>query len=97
VREEIAEYLSSQGKFREMFDEYINTRKALQDSQEHEKFICDICECDPIKGIRYMCSVCPNFDLCSVCEAKGAHSEHALLKIRKPSQAPAKLICQYLN
>jgi hypothetical protein len=25
----------------------------------------------------------------------GVHSEHALLKIRKPEQAPAKLICQF--
>jgi len=51
----------------------------------------------PIRGIRYMCSVRPNFDICERCEATGAHSQHALLKIRKPEWAPAKLICQYGN
>jgi len=51
----------------------------------------------PIKGIRYMCSVCSNFDICENCEVKGVHNQHAMLKIRKPEIAPAKLICQYKN
>jgi hypothetical protein len=44
-----------------------------------------------------MCSVCSNFDICEECEAKGVHSHHSMLKIRKPELAPAKLICQYKN
>ena len=51
----------------------------------------------PIKGIRYMCSVCSNFDICENCERNGVHAGHAMLKIRKPEFAPAKLICQYKN
>ena len=51
----------------------------------------------PIVGIRYMCSTCNNYDLCQNCEAKGVHSEHAMLKIRKAGQAPNKIVCQYAN
>lgn len=51
----------------------------------------------PIKGIRYMCSVCSNYDICENCERTGVHAGHAMLKIRKPEFAPAKLICQYKN
>jgi len=40
-----------------------------------------------------MCSVCTNYDICEKCESKGIHIEHPMLKIRKVSQAPAKLIC----
>ena len=30
----------------------------------HENISCDGCEVTPIKGIRYKCSVCTNFDYC---------------------------------
>jgi hypothetical protein len=51
----------------------------------------------PIRGIRFMCSVCSNYDLCENCEKAGVHMHHPMLKIRKAHQAPAKLICQYKN
>jgi len=51
----------------------------------------------PIKGIRYMCSVRSNFDICEECERKGIYNQYAMLKIRRPEYAPAKLICQYRN
>jgi hypothetical protein len=58
-------------------------------SQEgtHPGVVCDSCN-SSIAGIRYKCSVCPDFDLCQTCEAKsGLHdSSHAFLKITKPSQ-----------
>lgn len=44
-----------------------------------------------------MCSVCGDTDFCQKCEREGVHSQHPLLKVRKPDQAPAKLICQYKN
>ena len=49
----------------------------------HENVICDGCNASPIIGDRYKCSVCPDFDLCSTCEAAGKHpSSHTLLKIK---------------
>jgi len=46
--------------------------------------ICDSCE-QPIVGIRYKCSSCPDYDLCEACEAKpGVHdASHQFLKLRK--------------
>lgn len=37
-------------------------------------------------GTRFKCTVCPNYDLCSACQAKGTHTEHALLPIWNPMQ-----------
>jgi len=49
---------------------------------------CDSCK-QNISGIRYKCSVCPDFDLCSDCEAKNLEQNfhpqlHYFLKINKP-------------
>lgn len=30
----------------------------------HKETSCDICQVQPIIGIRYKCSVCINYDLC---------------------------------
>lgn len=68
-----------------------------QVEQKHTRVICDGCQMTPIPGIRYMCSVCSNFDLCFKCEAKGVHIHHPMLKIRKAHQAPHSFICQYTN
>lgn len=54
------------------------------ESDVHYGVICDNCQ-GKISGIRYKCSTCPDFDLCSACEAKpGVHdSSHVFLKILK--------------
>lgn len=51
---------------------------------EHKDIICDNCESENIMGVRYKCSECDDYDLCEKCEAKGVHSHHTFLKIRKP-------------
>ncbi|CAD8110638.1 unnamed protein product [Paramecium primaurelia] len=57
----------------------------------HEKIMCDGCKMFPILGIRYKCPICQDFDLCEKCEDLGTH-KHAMLKIRKPEQAPSILV-----
>ncbi|XP_077387226.1 sequestosome-1 [Festucalex cinctus] len=52
----------------------------------HTNVMCDGCE-GPVAGVRFKCSVCPNYDLCSACQAQGKHTEHPLLPIWHPLQA----------
>jgi len=68
--------------------DYLGKRAADQSAIIHERVECDGCGVAPITGIRYKCSVCPNFDYCDKCEMEKPHS-HPFLKIRKPDQAPA--------
>lgn len=46
----------------------------------HENVSCDGCGDNPIRGLRYKCSVCKDFDYCAKCEERLQH-EHAFLKI----------------
>lgn len=80
-----------------MFVEHVQTKQEVQDEVVHEQYACDGCEVKPIKGVRYMCSVCGDYDLCQNCEKSGVHNHHTMLKIRHPRQAPHKLVCQYGN
>jgi len=52
--------------------------------------ICDNCS-SPIRGIRYKCLVCADFDLCEACEQlPNIHNEaHSFVKVRKPLQGRA--------
>src|SRR5262249_35660282 len=34
------------------------------DSDVSHNVVCDNCQKDPIRGIRYVCTTCPNVDLC---------------------------------
>jgi len=40
--------------------------------------------------VRYKCNICPDYDLCAKCHAKGTHrdTEHAMTKIDKPRRCP---------
>ena len=57
----------------------------------HTGVACDGCGVNPIRGLRYKCSVRKNYDLCATCEERGNH-EHAFLKIRRPGGAPDVMI-----
>lgn len=68
--------------------DYLGKRAADQAAVVHSDVICDGCNTTPLHGIRYKCSVCPNFDFCDKCEAEKSHP-HPFLKIRRPEQVPA--------
>uniref|UniRef100_A0A1A8DWZ2 Protein ref(2)P n=1 Tax=Nothobranchius kadleci TaxID=1051664 RepID=A0A1A8DWZ2_NOTKA len=51
----------------------------------HPNVTCDGCE-GPVVGTRFKCSVCPDYDLCSTCQARGTHTEHPLLPVWHPLQ-----------
>lgn len=91
VRTEVREYCLT--SFQGMFKDFLEKKRADQAEIIHAGFECDGCGMCPIKGIRYMCSVRGNYDLCEACEAKGVNAKYSMLKIRKPEFAPAKLIC----
>ncbi|MCQ2820732.1 MAG: hypothetical protein MJ252_26005 [archaeon] len=55
----------------------------------HKHYWCNQCRKGPIKGIRYNCLICKDFDFCEECESKyGQEHGHPLLKIRRPELAP---------
>jgi hypothetical protein len=56
----------------------------------HSNIRCDGCNQFPLVGVRFKCTVCPDYDLCASCESKNEHpAEHALLKLKEPSAPPA--------
>uniref|UniRef100_W5KW74 Protein ref(2)P n=1 Tax=Astyanax mexicanus TaxID=7994 RepID=W5KW74_ASTMX len=49
----------------------------------HPGVTCDGCE-GQVAGTRFKCTLCPDYDLCSTCQAKGLHKDHPLLPIFHP-------------
>jgi len=41
----------------------------------HEGYGCDGCAVTPIKGNRYSCKECEDFDFCEICHTNGFHAE----------------------
>lgn len=84
-REEIKERVA-QGFSEEKPKTEPEAKKEEEDPRVHVGVTCDSCEMCPIVGVRYKCSVCPNYDLCEACEAKGVHKEHTFVKINSRAQ-----------
>ncbi len=61
-----------------------------EDSENvHVGIECSICGCKNIKGIRYLCGICSDYNMCEDCEKiVGKEHNHPLLKIRKPNLTP---------
>ena len=61
----------------------------------HYGIKCNICGCKEIKGIRYLCGVCSNFNLCQACEKNyGRKHNYPFLKIRNPELSPISFTCK---
>ncbi len=56
----------------------------------HPGVVCDGCD-SPIRGPRFKCIECPDYDLCKRCESKGLHEEHQFVKFRKPQIGRTRL------
>jgi len=44
--------------------------RSTGDSEVHENVSCDGCGLSPIRGARWKCSVCADYDLCDVCHSQ---------------------------
>ena len=44
---------------------------ANAEGAQHPGVSCDGCKSKEVKGFRYKCAVCDNYDLCGNCETKG--------------------------
>ena len=64
----------------------IAEEQARKDGYVHRRVTCDSCNVTPIRGIRYRCANCHDYDLCEQCEAMQIHIKtHLFYKIRVPA------------
>ena len=62
-----------------------NNNLSLSHNIIHKGITCSNCKATDIKGIRYKCTSCSNFNLCDICEAFNIHDiHHIFIKIRIP-------------
>ena len=47
----------------------------------HPEFWCDVCGMNPIKGVRFRCTVRKEYDLCQICYDKDL-SGHAMIEMK---------------
>ena len=64
----------------------IAEEQARKDGYVHRAVTCNSCNAMPIRGIRYRCANCVDFDLCEQCEALQVHPKtHLFYKVRVPA------------
>ncbi|MCJ1400538.1 hypothetical protein MMC11_003744 [Xylographa trunciseda] len=65
---------------------HIAEDQARRGGYVHRGVSCNGCNTQPIRGIRYRCSNCADFDLCEICEAAQIHPKtHVFYKVRVPA------------
>ncbi|KAI0390610.1 hypothetical protein F5Y17DRAFT_443881 [Xylariaceae sp. FL0594] len=63
----------------------VSEDNARRNAYVHRGCLCNGCGMLPIRGIRYRCANCADFDLCEACEAQGMHNKtHVFYKVRIP-------------
>ncbi|KAL2755750.1 hypothetical protein ACRALDRAFT_2136175 [Sodiomyces alcalophilus JCM 7366] len=64
----------------------VSEDNARRNACVHRGCGCNSCNMIPIRGIRYRCANCADFDLCENCEAQGVHNKsHIFYKIKVPA------------
>merc|ERR1712012_877575 len=61
---------------------------ARRGQAHHHGVVCDGCD-GPVVGPRYKCLVCPDYDLCATCEARGLHAHHKMIRLPAPCKRVA--------
>ena len=65
---------------------HIAEEQARREGYVHRGVSCNACHAHPIRGVRYRCANCVDFDLCEACEALQPHTRtHLFYKIRVPA------------
>ena len=80
-------------------EEEEDLKEEKQEKKENVNSDIDCNNCNnEINGIRYLCGVCENFNLCDNCEKKvGEEHGHPLLKIRNNDMCPISFSCTIEN
>ncbi|KAH9826754.1 Zinc-binding domain, present in Dystrophin, CREB-binding protein [Teratosphaeria destructans] len=64
---------------------YIAEEDSKREAYEHRGITCEECGEFPIRGVRWHCLNCPDYDLCTTCEAHSLHEKtHVFVKIKIP-------------
>ncbi|KAI8958042.1 hypothetical protein F5Y11DRAFT_54587 [Daldinia sp. FL1419] len=64
----------------------VSEDNARRNAYVHRGCQCNGCGMVPIRGIRYRCANCADFDLCEVCESQGLHNKtHVFYKVKIPA------------
>jgi Ca2+-binding EF-hand superfamily protein len=64
----------------------VSEDNARRNAYVHRGCACNVCNVVPIRGIRYRCANCADFDLCETCESQGLHIKtHIFYKIKVPA------------
>ncbi|KAI8922636.1 hypothetical protein BC831DRAFT_552785 [Entophlyctis helioformis] len=59
--------------------------QARKEGYVHRSITCNHCSTSPVRGYRFKCANCVDFDLCELCEAMDVHIKtHVFIKIRIP-------------
>ena len=85
----LIEKINNPEKYANISSNEINLKSHKKEEKKrdaiHFHFICDGCKMDPIRGNRYKCKKCPDFDFCESCYQKEKESHgHEFMKIEKP-------------
>merc|ERR1711963_732557 len=61
----------------------LDVQSGAKSGELHPGVICDGCQ-GSVKGLRYKCLECFDYNLCSSCENQGTHLDHNMIRITNP-------------